>query len=263
VNLDLAGFEVSGPGSCSGNGSGLVCTGGGSSNGISSNGWVEVHDGSVRGFGIFGLALGSGRVESVRVSENGFGGLIFSHHGSATKVNADRNGGDGINTFSGIVERSTASFNKGTGINASISVVMASVADSNGMAGIRGDRVVVMDSVVHSNAAQGISAGSTSVVRTNVASFNTGDGIAVQRGSVVLENGANSNGQAGIAATSTSNLQGNAVTSNSGVGLYLAPDAGAPAAPYSGNVVSGNVNGTVTSGINMGTNSCNGKTTCP
>ena len=53
-------------------------------------------------------------------------------------------------------------------------------------------------------------------------------------------------------------VQGNTVYSNSGWGLFLGEDSG-----YTQNVISSNMNGTVTGGVEMGTNACNGTTTCP
>jgi hypothetical protein len=70
-------------------------------------------------------------------------------------------------------------------------------------------------------------------------------------------------GRQGIAALSTANIQGNTATGNGGVGLYLFPEAGGFASAYGGNVVSNNSVNNVTSGINVGHNSCNGTTTCP
>jgi hypothetical protein len=48
------------------------------------------------------------------------------------------------------------------------------------------------------------------------------------------------------------------VRANGGFGLNLNASAG-----YRGNVITSNTTGTVTGGVDMGSNSCNGATTCP
>jgi len=58
-------------------------------------------------------------------------------------------------------------------------------------------------------------------------------------------------------------VQRNNVRGNGGVGLYLFPESGGSAAAYRENVVVDNFFGTVTNGIDMGSNSRNDTTTCP
>lgn len=57
---------------------------------------------------------------------------------------------------------------------------------------------------------------------------------------------------------SSSSVRENMVSDNSGVGLRLSAGTG-----YSQNVVDSNTGGTVISGIQIGTNLCDGNTTCP
>jgi hypothetical protein len=51
---------------------------------------------------------------------------------------------------------------------------------------------------------------------------------------------------------------GNTVRDNSGIGLNLGSNTG-----YTNNVITSNSGGTVSGGIQMGTNLCNTSTTCP
>ena len=61
-----------------------------------------------------------------------------------------------------------------------------------------------------------------------------------------------------IAPEERTALQHNLVRSNGGTGISLSPSAA-----YLGNTVNGNTGGTVSSGLNMGSNSCDGTSTCP
>jgi hypothetical protein len=66
------------------------------------------------------------------------------------------------------------------------------------------------------------------------------------------------NGSDGIVVFAGSTVLGNTVRANGGFGLNLNASAG-----YRGNVITSNTTGTVTGGVDMGSNSCNGATTCP
>ncbi len=78
----------------------------------------------------------------------------------------------------------------------------------------------------------------TSVVTNNVVKDGTGNGIEIDDPSSLLT--------------------GNMVRNNTGVGLRLGGGTS-----YSQNVVDSNTGGTVVGGVQMGTNVCNGNTTCP
>jgi hypothetical protein len=246
VTLDLGGFEIAGPGTCTGIAGGLSCTVSNSTNGVVVGGLttgVRVLNGTVRGFGANGVDLGNGTAERLRVSENAAGG-ISTTFSSANVIDSfvDRNRGTGIQNILGIVRGCTVSRNFGVGISGSASLIEANMVRGNGTIGING--------------------GPRSLVRNNVVTGNTADGIVVTSGALVIQNATSINGQAGISALSTSSIQGNISYDNTGVGLYLFPEGGGAASAYRENVVAEN-GSTVTSGVNLGDNLCNGATSCP
>lgn len=93
VTIDLNGFMIKGPTNCSGDP--LMCTPTGSGNGIDAGSHVNVAavNGTVRGMGHGGLALGFGRAEKVRASDNGEIGIQAV---TVTDSTADGNGDRGI-----------------------------------------------------------------------------------------------------------------------------------------------------------------------
>lgn len=117
---------------------------------------------------------------------------------------------------------------------------------------------------MRSNGLQGILDDQRSIIRNNVVTGNNADGIVVYRGALVIDNETSFNGQAGIAALAASSVQRNVSHSNVGVGLYLVPEADptGPASAYRENVVAGN-GSTVSGGVSLGNNSCNGAASCP
>ena len=88
---------------------------------------------------------------------------------------------------------------------------------------------------------------------------NGGPGIVlngadhVVRDCTVLDNGG-----FGIGLQGSSMAIGNLVVGNGGIGLSLSADS-----VYSQNVINSNAGGTVLNGVQMGTNVCDGNTTCP
>ena len=115
----------------------------------------------------------------------------------------------------------------------------------------------VSGNTAYQNGDDGIIASFGSTVSGNTAYENGGDGI-VSLGSTISGNTAYSNGDDGIHASSGSSIQRNTVRGNSNFGLRLFSDTA-----YRENVITGNTMGTVSGGVNMLSNSCNGKTTCP
>ena len=103
VSIDLNGFSLIGPVTCSGNPN--VCSSSGTGRGItifSSSNSVSVFNGTVRGMGETGILLGKNAiVENVKLIENGFSGLVLSGSGStgvAKNIIAQRNGNHGISS---------------------------------------------------------------------------------------------------------------------------------------------------------------------
>ena len=78
VAIDLDGFEIVGPISCTGLRSAVVCrAGSGEEIDASTRDRVSVHDGRVYGFGSLGIDLGErGRVRNISVESNGATGII-------------------------------------------------------------------------------------------------------------------------------------------------------------------------------------------
>ena len=66
------------------------------------------------------------------------------------------------------------------------------------------------------------------------------------------------NGTTGIAVGENSLIVGNRVTGNGGFGIVMGAGSG-----YGGNLIGNNTGGTASGGVQMGTNVCNGNTTCP
>ena len=114
VTIDLNGFAISGPVTCTGYGTTLHCAGSASGGGIQEVGSfvagnITVRHGTVRGFGGLGVGLtGVGNiVDEVNAAENMATG-IFVWYGTVTKSTASRNFGSGFVCFSGQVKDSAA-----------------------------------------------------------------------------------------------------------------------------------------------------------
>ena len=147
VTIDLNGFTISGPGSCSRNTYTRVVTcAGGSYVGIyaGANDGTVIRNGTVRGFNN-GISLGKeGFVENVLVTQNATEGIWSSEFGAQVQlvgVRAVLNGGHGIHLGSGSITRVTASQNGKDGIHGAWTnaiQVMDSSADSNAWLGFRG-----------------------------------------------------------------------------------------------------------------------------
>ena len=100
--------------------------------------------------------------------------------------------------------------------------------------------------------------GSGSTISGNTIYLNGNDGIVADIGSTVSGHTAYQNGSDGIVADSGSGVQRNTVRRNGSYGLNLDPDVA-----YRENVITNNTVGSVLGGVNMFSNSCNGKTSCP
>lgn len=225
VTIDLNGFTVRGPTTCSGaTGSDLVCTptSSGEAHGVRAAGEnVVVKNGRIRGMPNYGILCGDGcRVENVELVENGRGGASVGDGSLVRDCIVRRNGGIGV-----------------------------------GFGGSGGSRYV--DNVFLENAGSGLSTASHSVVTGNAAYRNGGTGLFTNPGSVVIGNVSASNGGDGIRAF-RGLVRENTVQDNALTGLNL----GVSDSLYSDNVIDGN-GATVTSGTQSGVNWCNTNTTCP
>ncbi len=150
VKLDLGGFEVRGPASCSGAGATLSCGPGGVGVGIDGAAGLDVRDGMVAGFGAGGVRLaGSGTVHGLRVLENGGHGIEVGEGGVVEDSRTQRNLGSGVFT--------------GTGAR-----VEDCHSNRNGSHGIEGGvRGMLRSNHALENAGFGIDAGALSTVTLN------------------------------------------------------------------------------------------------
>ena len=194
---------------------------------------------------------------------------------TADNVTLDLNGfaivGPGSGSGSGVV---------GGSPRENITVVNGTVRDMGASGVYLGDRARVERVRTLNNGGTGIYAWNDSTVSGNTAYNNTGDGIYASNGSTVTGNTANSNGDDGIrggfgitvtgntvynnggdgiSTVSGSTVTGNTARNNTGYGLYLLGSYSG----YANNVLTGNTLGTVSGGIQMGTNVCGADTTCP
>ena len=141
VTIDLNGFEIKGPTSCSGAPApSCSCTpSGGGGIGIDGNATVgvTVMNGTIRGMGDFGILLGrQSRVERVRVVDNGNVGITAE---TVTNCMANGNGFHGISSADTVLD-STANENCQDGIIAANTVVNCTTR-SNAKNGIEGKTI--------------------------------------------------------------------------------------------------------------------------
>lgn len=223
VTLDLNGFLLGGPTVCSGEPIGCAPTGGGYGvlGSVDING-VTIRNGSIRGFGNYGIFLhGNGCfVEDVIVESNNHEGIRVGLDAVLVGNRVFGNGDNGIYT-------------------SGHSRVEKNVAARNGNHGITvGGFSLVVGNVSTYNESDGINASSSSTIQGNVTNNNDEDGIEVNSGSVVLENSSTTNGSWGIWSAQI------------GFG-------------YGNNVLKSNGSGTVSNGVEIGSNLCDGSTSCP
>ena len=143
VTLDLNGFAISGPASCTYSAAvGVVCTNSGSGIGVKAgavdaNGLVtgpdgtSVRNGSVRGMGGHGILLNNGIVDNVQAWSNGKDGIISFNKSMVTRSLAILNGRTGILANQGVVNGNTAMSNGNSGIAGNGIVVTQNSAIQN------------------------------------------------------------------------------------------------------------------------------------
>ncbi len=189
VVLDLGGFSLVGPATCTGSPV-TSCNNIGLGGGVVASGQrnVTVRNGTVRGGGLVGVNLGlDSRVENVTAIENGTAG-IFVDDGSA---------------------------------------VVDCIASRNGERGIYAeDDAAISGNVARHNGTDGIRAAAGATLSGNVASANGTDGIVTSTASTLAGNVAYDNADDGIQASSGSSVVGCAVAANTDLGLGLGATAG-------------------------------------
>ena len=239
VTIDLNGFTVAGPVTCTGLGSAVNCAPAGSGIGIdgTDRARVTVNDGRLRGFASEGIRVsGAAQISNVVVESNGQSGIIAGARSMVSESTAYRNGVTGIVATRSVVERSVASANA-----------------LDGIFGVDGSSLV--GNAAFGNGRHGINSQSGCVLRENSAYQNEESGIAASGGSVASDNAAHQNNGSGISGFG-SHVQGNTASTNGGFGLV---NSGS----YRENTIGNNSMGTVQGGVDAGANVCNGTTTCP
>ena len=179
ATIDLNGFAISGPASCSGTPV-TTCASAGTGDGISGYAGVLIRNGTVRGMGDTGIRLGSGgEAVNVRVVENGSDGIVAPQGARGSRVQdvlAYRNGLNGIAaTSSSTIRDSTAIGNGGAGLLGGDALIKNNVAQLNGSDGVFIQAGAAIDNVASANEGAGLncltSAGAArgNVLRSNVA----------------------------------------------------------------------------------------------
>jgi parallel beta-helix repeat protein len=221
VTMDLGGFELIGPGS------GSAISG---VNVINSHVNFTIRNGTVRGWGGFGIALGAkGTADHCQVRGNGADGINgFSSCKliACTAVGQTGLTSAGIHVDSqGVLIDCVATDNTGDGIYAGgSSALNACVASSNGGGGFGsgfrlGDRNALRDCAANGNHLDGFDAGAVETLTNCLATFNFGNGFSFSGGGCSLSNcTAYGNSSNGFAVADTSSLQ-NCTASTNSIGI--------------------------------------------
>ena len=239
VTIDLNGFSIIGPVS-SGLGRGINSTSYAGDN-------VTIINGSIIGVGNFGIFVRDNcRIENVHAISNGLVGISTGAECTIKGNIVANNDNSGIIAGSG----STVSYN---------------IAEQNGSRGIDCNNSVVTWNTAVNNVTDGFHlGGGGSTVINNTSINNGGHGFNVWGSSTIYGNTATGNGGNGIVDGDGTLAKGNSLVMNNTVsfnvyyGLNLHNGTG-----YANNVINNNIDGTVTGGVPLGTNVCNGDTTCP
>jgi len=175
VTLDLNGFSIAGPVTCTPFTFPVQCSTSGTGVGIlSPNQGTTVLNGTVRGMGAVGIDLGnnSSLVQGIHADSNGSAG------------------GAGLLVFSGIVTHCTAAVNAGSGIASVDAVVSFNDVRLNGGRGIQGGSIV-NNNVAINNGEDGIINPALAV--NNVLEGNIGFGLNMLGGNGYMGNVMNAN----------------------------------------------------------------------
>jgi hypothetical protein len=143
ATLDLNGFAIRGPTSCTG--VPAVCTGAGTGSGVGVGASGTVRNGTIRGMGDKGISGDDGvRVENVQIESNGGDG-IKGYYGSEGWYISDssiqHNGGDGIDLNGGapkgtLIVHNSIYGNAGFGVQGTGLSMLGNMVDSNASYGL-------------------------------------------------------------------------------------------------------------------------------
>jgi hypothetical protein len=280
VTLDLNGFSIAGPTTCTYSG-GVSCGGteGTGTGVVAATSRVSVRNGRVRGMGSNAIELGAlGRVEDVDVVSNGGAGITLGDEGLALRNWVSLNLGSGITAGNGArVGDNRVVVNDATSISlgADASVTGNYVGRSADGITATSDAAVV-GNVCYGPSGTGISLASGGLIASNLIDVTgADDGVSVGQAVTVRHNvilgGA---GADGIEADSGNTIIGNTVLGGGAGGSYGVRFTGSGNG-YMDNVIlnpSGNDVTAYPSGVELGTNfccdlpdpaSCAGEITCP
>jgi len=246
VTIDLNGFSIIGPVSCTGgsfNEPPLSCTTSGNGRGITSVGHLTVTNGTIRGMGNHGIVASENcRIEKVHAISNAANGFSTLNGCVITDSVAMRNGTNGFFGQSGTFVGNTAYANKEAGFTCT-------------------NTCQISKAIASFNGTSGIAAGGGSVISGN-SLFRNGNGISVISSSAI---GNTVQASTGIGIFSQSSLvKDNVVRSSTSYGLQISIESG-----YSGNILQDNNGGNASPQIfpgvgsrNLGQNMC-GTALCP
>lgn len=266
--IELNGFAVRGPESCSGTPV-TGCTGSGQGDGISGSlASAVVRNGQITGMADEGVYLGDqSRLVDLMVSENGDQGIQIGDGSAVRNVELIRNGGSGMNAGRGtVIVNARASGNALDGMNAgNESVVSESTARNNGYNGIGVNfNAIVREVAAADNGRIGIDSGEGGRVEDSTATRNNSDGIRARAGSVVKGSTSVDNGARGIYLIDGSGLAMDNITEDNTLEGIDCSSGGSGVGVRS-NVLSGNNSGgnQFASCTALGDNLCNGAPGCP
>ena len=261
VTVDLMGYSLIGPGP--GSNIGIL---------LDTPDNVEIRNGTVRDFGVYGIYDGSISGSSVRlidlrvISNAGYGIILSGKSNMLKGCTVSGNGDRGISMgYAASIIDNTVYKNGGPyGIyaNYASTVTGNTVYDNNGTGIFVNGGTTVTGNTVRENGGDGIWAGYGSMVTGNTVTYNTGDGIEVAHHCSVVGNHCHQNGLsagdgAGIHATGTNNRidSNNVIYNDRGidvddVGNFIVRNS---AADNSGgnnyDIVAGNDYGAIQSGL--------------
>jgi hypothetical protein len=230
ATLDLNGFTIAGPVTCTGSGSTRTCDPGAGVAVISFADRVTVRNGAVTGFGGGGLRLGRGaHVEDVIAASNGGNGIETGDRATIEGAKSIGNAGFGIES-NGVITDCAVAGNGSNGIRPPSgtfsvpSVVKSCSVTENGGVGINcnGSSCTIVDNVVRSNESSGIVAGAASTVRGNAVYGNGGTGILSNFGALISGNSVQLSTGDGIQCLAACTVIGNHVIDNDVNGIAAA-----------------------------------------
>ena len=220
VDLDLAGFEISGPGDSIGITDGVTAH----ANIAVRNGAIITFDravnlGATTGAVVDGISATGNTPPAVSTPaiSVGDGGTVRNSH-------IDGNSGLGIDTgVNALVAHNSLRDNTGVGMNVDAdSRVFGNVVDGNGLTGISVNvNVIVSHNTVTNNGGAGIAADDNLQAENNVASDNGEAGITSTDAAIVKDNTTSGNGFDGIFIGADSTVTGNTAFANTRHGIQI------------------------------------------